>query len=263
LLHLFWLLVLKELIRKGGGKNDHPSNLAREALMSQKTVVRTSKNQIYTTLRSEIILGRRKPGERLAIDDLKDRFGTSVTPVRDALQMLNQEGLITIKPRSGYFISQTTLKELRDMLELREILEVAAVERAAEAITEAALEDLKTVHAGYTGDDDQAYTRYTDENRRFHYLLAQASGNHELALTLRRLHDRLARFMVIRHAGQRLEEIHARLIDQLAARDVSGARKAILEEVRESRLAIMDRVMQEEAAHWHVGTGGGQATGSQ
>jgi DNA-binding GntR family transcriptional regulator len=222
--------------------------------MPTATTVRTTKKQIYAALRSDIILGHRKPGERLAVDDLKSRFGTSVTPVRDALQMLNQEGLITIKPRAGYFVTRITLKALRDMLELREILEVAAVERAAEAVTAEQLEELKQVHAGYTGDDDQAYTRYTDENRRFHYLLARASGNQELALALRNLHDRLARFMVIRKAGKNLETIHAVLIERLEAHDVAGARKAILQEVRNSRLAIMDRIMQEEAANWHVGT---------
>ena len=223
--------------------------------MPTATAKRTTKKQIFAALRSEIILGHRKPGERLAVDDLKSRFGTSVTPVRDALQMLNQEGLITIKPRAGYFVTRITLKELRDMLELREILEVAAVERAAEAVTDEQLEELKKVHAGYTGDDDQAYTRYTDENRRFHYLLAQASGNQELALALRRLHDRMARFMVIRKAGKNLENIHAGLIERLEAHDVAGARKAIMQEVRNSRLAIMDRIMQEEAANWHVGMG--------
>jgi DNA-binding GntR family transcriptional regulator len=223
--------------------------------MPTATTSRSTKKQIYAALRSEIILGHRKPGERLAVDDLKSRFGTSVTPVRDALQMLNQEELITIKPRAGYFVTWITLKELRDMLELREILEVAAVERAAETVTEEQLIELKQVHAGYAGDDDQAYTRYTDENRRFHYLLARASGNQELALALRRLHDRLARFMVMRKAGKNLENIHAVLIERLEAHDVAGARKAILEEVRNSRLAIMDRIMQEEAANWHVGMG--------
>jgi DNA-binding GntR family transcriptional regulator len=223
--------------------------------MPTATTSRSTKKQIYAALRSEIILGHRKPGERLAVDDLKSRFGTSVTPVRDALQMLNQEELITIKPRAGYFVTWITLKELRDMLELREILEVAAVERAAETVTEEQLNELKQVHAGYAGDDDQAYTRYTDENRRFHYLLARASGNQELALALRRLHDRLARFMVMRKAGKNLENIHAVLIERLEAHDVAGARKAILEEVRNSRLAIMDRIMQEEAANWHVGMG--------
>ena len=224
--------------------------------MSQKANARSSKNQIYAALKSEIILGHRKPGERLAVNGLKIRFGTSVTPLRDALQMLSQEGLITIKPRAGYFITQITLKALRDMLELREILEVAAVERAARIITDAQLDALKHIHAGYTGDDDKAYTRYTDENRRFHYLLAQASGNQELALALRGLHDRLARFMVIRKAGEKLEDIHAVLIDRLAAHDVAGAKKAILDEVNNSSRAIMDRVMQVEASHWHVGTGG-------
>jgi DNA-binding GntR family transcriptional regulator len=223
--------------------------------MPTATTSRSTKKQIYAALRSEIILGHRKPGERLAVDDLKSRFGTSVTPVRDALQMLNQEELITIKPRAGYFVTWITLKELRDMLELREILEVAAVERAAETVTEEQLIELKQVHAGYAGDDDQAYTRYTDENRRFHFLLARASGNQELALALRRLHDRLARFMVMRKAGKNLENIHAVLIERLEAHDVAGARKAILEEVRNSRLAIMDRIMQEEAANWHVGMG--------
>jgi len=223
--------------------------------MPGKNTRRTTKKQIHAVLRSEIILGHHKPGNRLAVDDLKARFGTSVTPVRDALQMLGQEGLITIKPRSGYFVTRITLKELRDMLELREILEVAAVERAAETITDDQVTALRNVHAGYTGDGDRAYTRYTDENRQFHYLLAQASGNQELALALRSLHDRLARFMVIRKAGKNLEGIHGALIERLAARDVDGTRQVILEEVRESRQAILDRIMQEEAAHWHVGTG--------
>jgi DNA-binding GntR family transcriptional regulator len=223
--------------------------------MSPHNRDQTSKNYIYTTIKSEIILGHRKPGARLPIDDLKAHFGTSVTPVRDALQMLSQEGLITIKPRSGYFVTRITLKDLRDMLELRQILEVAAVERAAAMITDDQLKSLSHVHAGYTGDDDQAYSRYTDENRRFHYLLAQASGNQELALAVRNLHDRLARFMVIRKAGADLENIHARLLDRLAVRDADGARKAIIEEVRASRIAIMDRVMQEDASNWHVGSG--------
>jgi len=223
--------------------------------MPEKSTRRTTKKQIHAALRSEIILGHHKPGDRLAVDDLKARFGTSVTPVRDALQMLGQEGLITIKPRSGYFVTRITLKEWRDMLELREILEVAAVERAAETITDKQLAALRNVHAGYTGDDDRAYTRYTDENRQFHYLLAQASGNQELALALRRLHDRLARFMVIRQAGKNLEKIHGALIDRLAAKDIDGARQAILEEVHNSRSAILGRIMREEAAHWHVGMG--------
>jgi DNA-binding GntR family transcriptional regulator len=210
----------------------------------------TSKNKIYRELRRTIIMGHRKAGERLDIDQLCRQYDTSITPVRDALQMLSQEGLITIRPRSGYFVTRISLKELRDMLEMREILELAVFERAAARITPDQLAALRHVHAGYTGDDDESYDRYTDENRRFHYLLAQASGNHELAETLGHLHDRLARYMVMRHAGQTQEDGHQKILDALQDKDLSAARALLLSEIRSSREAILERVYQEEAANW-------------
>lgn len=213
----------------------------------------TSKQRIYRELRRSIIMGHRGPGERISIEQLAECYHTSVTPVRDALQMLSQEGLVSIKPRSGYFVTHVTLKELRDLLELREILEVACVERAAARITEKQLEQLEHVHSGYTGDDDESYDRYTDENRTFHYLIAEASGNNELANLLGRLHDRLARFMVIRHAGATMHVNHHRIVEAMRARDAVAARQAMLDEVIETREAILDHVIREDGAAWHLG----------
>lgn len=212
----------------------------------------TSKNRIYRQLRRAIIMGHRWPGERLNVSELSKTYGGGITPVRDALQMLGQEGLVTIKPRSGYFVTSITLKELRDLLEVREILEVAAVERAALRIDETTLAQLAQVHAGYTGDDEESYDRYTDENRRFHYLLAKASGNDELAEMLGHLHDRLARFMVLRHAGDVQAQSHARIVAALRARDPAAARQALLEEINETRQTILDRLMQDEGAAWEI-----------
>lgn len=161
--------------------------------------------------------------------------------------------MVTIKPRSGYFVTHITLKQLRDMLELREILEVASIERAAVRITEEQLEQLQHVHAGYTGEDDESYDRYMDENRHLHYLIAQASGNQELAEMLGHLLDRLARFMVMCRAGKTLEPRHARLIEVLCTRDVAAARQAILDEINETRDTILERVIQEEGAFWRLG----------
>ncbi len=224
------------------------------SLYVQSTMSGTSKTKIYRYVRRSIIMGHCKPGERLDVDELARRHDTSVTPVRDALQMLNQEGLVTIKPRSGYFVARITLKELRDMLELRKILELSAVERAAIRITDPQIAELRNVHAGYTGDDDESYDRYTDENRRFHYLLAQASGNQELAAMVAHLHDRLSRFMVLRHAGKSQEITHSHVVDALQAHDVEAARQALLEDIENSRDAILDMVIEEEAGAWHLDT---------
>ncbi len=214
-----------------------------------------TKHIIYRRIRSDIITGSKKPGERLSIDVLKNEFGTSVTPVRDALQMLNQEDLVTIKPRSGYYVTLVSLKELNDMLELRQILELAAVERAAEKITHEQIAVLENVHAGYTNEENETYSRYTEENQDFHYLVAKASGNQELARQIKHLHDRLARFVVIVRSGKYMIDIHMRLIKKLEAHDPVGAKKTLQKELDEGRRAIMDKIMQEEAGFWHLGTG--------
>jgi GntR family transcriptional regulator, rspAB operon transcriptional repressor len=212
----------------------------------------TSKTRIYREVRRSIIMGHRRPGERLEVEELAHHFVTSVTPVRDALQMLSQEGLVDIKPRSGYFVARITLKELRDMLDLRIILEMAAIERASLRISEEQIIALHSIHAGYTGDDDESYDRYTDENRRFHYLVAEASGNQELAELVGHMHDRLARFMVLRHAGKSQENTHARIVEALQSHNVDVARQAMMEDIETSHDSILDSVLEDVAASWHL-----------
>jgi len=218
----------------------------------EESVDITSKTRIYRQVRRWIIVGRLKPGERLDVESLAANFETSITPVRDALQLLSHEDLVTIRPRSGYFVTRITIKQLRDMLDLRKVLEIAAVERATQRITPEQISELRNVHAGYTGDDDESYDRYTDENRRFHWLIAQASGNQELTEMIGHLHDRLARFMVLRQAGKSQELTHARVIDALQAGDAETARQALLDDIDVSRDAILDSVLDEVAEFWQL-----------
>jgi DNA-binding GntR family transcriptional regulator len=213
----------------------------------------TSRNLIYREVRRSIILGRRQPGERLDLDALAQQYGTSVTPIRDALQMLGQDGLITIRPRHGYFVTRITLKQLHDMFELREILELASVERAALRITKDQLEELKEVHAGYSGEDDESCERYASENRHFHFLIAQASGNQELADMIGHLHDRLVRFMVLGRSHETTESRHMRLLEALRTGDPTLARQAMLNELNETRQITLERVIREQGAQWRLG----------
>jgi DNA-binding GntR family transcriptional regulator len=209
--------------------------------------------RIYQDLRQSIILGRYRPGDRLNADALAEDYGVSNTPVREALQLLRQEDLVSIKPHSGYFVTQITLRQLRDLLQMREVLEVAAVELAAVRITEKELEELEQVHSGSGSEDEESYAEYIVENRRFHYLVALASGNRELAESLGRLHDRLNPYWVMVHRGDVMAQIHQRLIDALRKHDVALATQSILDEVRETREATLERVIREGGDHWTIG----------
>jgi DNA-binding GntR family transcriptional regulator len=212
----------------------------------------TLKTRLLKDLRRAIILGHLRPGDKLVIRDIALEYGTSVTPVREALQMLAQEDLVTVRPHSGYLVTQITLRQLRDLLDLREVLELASVERAAGRITEEQIAELSAVSAGYSGDDDESYERYTAENRRFHYLIGVASGNAELADALGRLHDRLARFMVIRRAGRVMQESHQRIIDALCSHNRQAAGEAMRAELDDAREVIMGRVIEEEGDSWRL-----------
>jgi GntR family transcriptional regulator, rspAB operon transcriptional repressor len=220
--------------------------------MNQGTVDATSKSLIYKKMRRSIIMGHRESAERLNIEEIAEEYNTSVTPVRDALQMLSHEGLVIIKPRSGYFVTTITLKKVRDLLDVRRILELSAIERVVLRITEEQIQELQTVHAGYTGDDDESYDRYTDENRKFHYLLAKAGGNNELADLVGKIHDQLARFMVMRRAGKTMEITHKRILDAVAAHDTESARQALLDDIDRAHEAILDNIMEEDSESWHL-----------
>lgn len=221
-------------------------------MIKSKYMSENTKTKIYQEIRRAVIMGTYKTGARLNIEEIAQHYQTSVTPIRDALQMLSQEGLVTIKPRAGYYITRITLKDLSDMFELRNLLELAAIERSIEKINPEQILQLRSLHAGYTGDDDESYDRYTDENRRFHYLLAKASGNQELAHLVGHLMDRLARFMVLRHAGKTMQESHAKIIDAMEKRDLAAAREALLDDIEGTRQAALDRIIQTEAATWHL-----------
>lgn len=76
--------------------------------------------------------------------------------------------LVTAKPHSGIFVTVVTLKQLRDMLERRQILEAGTTERAVGRITDEQLAELKRVHAAHVGDHGEEYDHFMTEERRFH-----------------------------------------------------------------------------------------------
>jgi GntR family transcriptional regulator, rspAB operon transcriptional repressor len=92
----------------------------------------TDVETIYQTIRTEIIRMRLRPGERLSEKELGLRFGTSRTPVREAIVSLVEDGLIEVRPQRGTYVARISLQSVRRARFVRSALELAIIREAAE-----------------------------------------------------------------------------------------------------------------------------------
>lgn len=177
---------------------------------------------IYQSLRTDILTCELPPGAELREQSLASKFDVSKSPVREALQQLVREGLVTVMPRQGYRVSSISLNDAQDMFAYRRVLELACV---AEAARNASDEQLKALdrfrtYEGGAGDDFIGY------NRDFHCELARCCGNARMsraACDLIEEMDRLVRLSVGATRGrnpQKLVEEHAAIITALQERNI-------------------------------------------
>ena len=98
---------------------------------------------VFNTLREAILKGDLKPGERLMELQLASKLGVSRTPIREAIRMLEQEGLAVTTPRKGAEVAKMTLKDMEDVLEIRDALDELAVRIACQKISDEQLKQLE------------------------------------------------------------------------------------------------------------------------
>lgn len=200
------------------------------------------RDRIFQLVRQEILMCAIMPGEELREADLARRYGVSKTPIRDAMQKLEFEGLIKIEPRRGHRVSPISLRDAEDIVDLRAVLESAVVTRIARHASDdeiAALDDLRI-------GDTSSVLAFAEYNRRFHATLAELSVNRRLTeetVRVMEFYDRLAIVSLTlfsRDGGLDgpLDD-HNRIIDALQARNGRLAARLVREHVGRSRVQIL------------------------
>jgi len=107
-----------------------PRNLMQNQLEKiQKTSLR---DQIINVIRDAIVEGKFKPGEKISEQELAEQLGVSRTPIREAIQILQQQGLVRIVPKSGTYVTDVAIDELKDSLSIRVAIEELALRQAIE-----------------------------------------------------------------------------------------------------------------------------------
>lgn len=186
----------------------------------------------YTTLKRELLNGTIQPGERIADSEICRRLKVSRTPVREALLALERDGLVRIVPRQGYFATEIGVSEALDAYQLRMVLEPFATALAARRVNDeelGALRELLAELAVAEADaSDAALVEAIELNKRFHVLIAEASGNVRLARVLSDLLDALGRLVLVelrtrRGSARTWRDEHEEIFAALEARDPDRA----------------------------------------
>ena len=220
------------------------SSATDAALPETARIKSTLKTRAYRELKAMILDGRLKPGQKLAERDLGAALKVSRTPVREALNLLAQEGLVEARPQRGHVVSAADAKTAEDLYDLREVLELEAIRlamRRMQASDLASFEKLAKKLARYDGKPTQSETELR-EAQALHELIARASRNELLLEMLMRLWDRLQLFVwidsLIDEAARTRAE-HADIIAAIRAGDEAQVLARMAQHLRRSKANVL------------------------
>lgn len=194
-------------------------------------------------LREFIMLGKLAPGMPVRERDLAEAFGISRTPLKEALRILEGEGLITYGPTRRPFVADPSLQEINDWLRVQGALEALAGELACELASDAQLDEiehLNTMIKEARNTDGKLVAFRLD--MAFHDAIVAASGNRALIETHATYNARLwrVRFLSSQRASGRemTRSEHLQIIEALKARDAKAARRALKQHLRTAETNI-------------------------
>lgn len=187
--------------------------------------------QVAGEIRHMIVTGELNPGEKIRVSELAEDLDVSLTPLREALKILNKEGLVELMTNRGARVSEISVEGTRSLFEVISRLEALAAELAANRITEQEMKSLEELHARmrdrHAAGDLPAYF---DLNRKIHDLVVEAAKNPDLARVRTSLafHVERARYLSVASEGHREKSMqdHDRLMAALRLRDAVVAHDA-------------------------------------
>jgi DNA-binding GntR family transcriptional regulator len=212
-------------------------------------LVRNASTAATELIREAILDGRLVPGERLKEEELARELGISRTPVREALLMLQAEGLVNATPNRGAAVRVHTPEDLDDLYQLRALLEGYAARRAAARISEEQIELMRGSCDRFDmlspADELRELVR---ENLLFHNTILDAAGSARLAGMVREVIELpLVYKSYIWYSPDQKQisaHYHRQIVNALAARDSERAELIMKEHVFEARDLLVSHVRE-------------------
>jgi DNA-binding GntR family transcriptional regulator len=200
-------------------------------------------DQVYEELRGRVLGRRHAPGAKLSLHELATELGVSRSPVHHALTRLVSEGLLTVRPRHGYYVTPVTAAALAEGYEVRLALELHAAERTVGTLEEPELQALRSLFEATAAAI--SHEQWDSANAAFHEHQIDLAGNALLSRFYRELSVNLM-MQVIRggrvegHANLVTE--HRRIVEAFETGDLDSARRAIRDHIETGRRIALEAI---------------------
>jgi DNA-binding GntR family transcriptional regulator len=206
----------------------------------------------YQQVRDAILSGALAAGQPLGQEEIASRIGTSRVPLREALQRLEAEGLVMLRPRRGYIVTSLDPEEIKDIFDIRMMLEeragyLATLRASAEDVAE--VEKLLRAMDGLSIANAKDATRFAERNRAFHERLYASSGRAQLCRLMTTLRTNVERYIRIgaQIAGNldRVRKEHQQIYDAFKRRDADTVGRLCREHCAATCDRLVARLMAE------------------
>ena len=226
-----------------------------------------SKSQIeeaYWRLRQDILEGALKPGEKLRIEHLREKYQFGASGIREALSRLISDGLVDSEAQRGFWVAQISREDLRDLTGARKVIEVEALRQAImfgdvvwEARVVAAKYTLERFETSVTQENDADVMAWERANREFHIALISGCPIRRLVDLSEHLYDQVMRYRhrtTLRRSFPRagLSSDHIKIVSYTLARNADEACAKLAEHIdsiaKKAELSIFGKEKQPRRA---------------
>lgn len=199
-------------------------------------------DDISSYIRGRILAGEMKPGEKVDQDAVAQALDVSRSPIREAIVVLGQEGLLDVTPRRGAFVADLTIDDVIDHYELYGLVSGRVAAKAAIELTDDQVDELKAMQSRFVAAGNQ---EHTEINNKFHRLINSAASRRTLWL-LRHLERSIPSdfYGTTPGWGQKAVAGHAVIVEAIIDRDSEAARLAMERHLHEAGVAAADALAE-------------------
>lgn len=194
---------------------------------------------VYTKLRDYILSGELSDGQSIVPNRLAKQLGVSITPVRDAVNRLQNEGLVKVIPRKGTYVAKPTEKDIVELFEARKVLEVYSARRVIDLDRLGFLDELASwCDKGKRAFEEQSVERFVEADGQFHRLILLHSDNSRIQKMSETINGQLELFRVLGAVDvfsgiERSNYWHTRTVDGFRRRDKAMVEAALATHIDE------------------------------